>query len=185
MNAHEFAGLVAGVMDAGYGEDIIWAETVGPPDDAYEFAREAIYVICNSGMRFTVARQIFDRVMEALEAGHSASTKFGHPGKAGAIDEIWANRFNLHAAYLAAADKVEWCGTLPWIGGITKYHLAKNFGADVAKADVHLQRLATHYRTTAQELCERIAAATGYRVATVDVVLWRACAIGLIASRAL
>jgi len=85
--------------------------------------------------------------------------------------------------YLVAADKVEFCASLPWIGNITKYHLAKNFGADVAKPDVHLQRLADREGTTAQALCERLAKATGYRAATVDVLLWRACANGIINSR--
>jgi hypothetical protein len=184
VNAHEFAGLVAGVMDAGY-DDAAWAESVGPPTSADEFAREAIYVICNSGMRFTIARGIFERVMPALAAGESARSQFGHPGKAAAIDQIWYNRGVLFAQYLLAPDKVEFCGGLPWVGETTKYHLAKNFGADVAKPDVHLQRLAEHYGTTPQELCARIASETGYRAATVDVVLWRACAIGLIDSRAL
>jgi hypothetical protein len=35
---------------------------------------------------------------------------------------------------------------------------------------------------TAQALCERLAAETGYRVATVDTVLWRACANGVLDS---
>lgn len=84
----------------------------------------------------------------------------------------------------AADDKLAFCESLPWIGGITKYHLAKNFGADVAKPDVHLKRLADAAGCTAQALCDRLARETGYRVGTVDVVLWRACAIGLVDSRA-
>ena len=78
---------------------------------------------------------------------------------------------------------LEWLQGLPWIGGITKYHLAKNLGIDCAKPDVHLQRLADREGVTAHVLCERLAKATGYRIATVDLVLWRACATGLIDSR--
>lgn len=61
--------------------------------------------------------------------------------------------------------------------------MAKNFGAQVAKPDVHLQRLADREGVTAQELCERLAAETGWKVSTVDTLLWRAAATGHINSR--
>lgn len=164
-------------------DDIAWSESLAPPTDAEDFASEAIFVICNSGMKNTVAVKIFAKVMAAIQGDASAFTVFGHPGKAKAIDLIWRTRNDLLSAYLLASDKIEFCASLPWIGGITKYHLAKNFGADVAKPDVHLQRLADREGTTAQALCERLAAETGYRAATVDVVLWRACANGVLNSR--
>jgi hypothetical protein len=179
-----FALLERGVCEAGYGSDIDWSERASEPATADDFAREAIFVICNSGMRFTVAQGIFDRVMAALIAGKSASDAFGHKGKSGAIDYIWKERERLLGEYLIAPDKLAFCESLPWIGGITKYHLAKNFGADVAKHDVHLQRLADREGTTPQALCERLAKKCGYRTSTVDLILWRACAIGLIDSRA-
>lgn len=179
----DFPAICAAVRTAGYGDDFDWSENVQPPSSAEEFAREAIFVICNSGMRFTVAQGIFNRVMAALEAGQSAGSAFGHKGKSAGIDHIWQRQKTLFQLYLRASDKVEFCGSLPWIGNITKYHLAKNFGADVAKPDVHLQRLAEANGTTPAGLCERIAAANDVRISTVDVVLWRACAIGLINSR--
>lgn len=164
-------------------EDIAWAEALQPPADADEFASEAIFVICNSGMKNTVARQIYDRVQLALELGTPVREVFKHEGKAAAIEAIWRDRRVLLGLYLAAEDKLAFCESLPWIGGITKYHLAKNFGADVAKPDVHLQRLADREGCTAQELCERLAEATGLRVAAIDTVLWRACANGIVDSR--
>jgi hypothetical protein len=173
------------VCAAGYEADIEWSEGVLPPDEPGSFAREAIFVICNSGMRFTVAKGIYDRVMDAIGNGQSASTAFGHKGKASAIDHIWQNRGRLFREYQLAQDKLAYLEGLPWIGGITKYHLAKNFGADVAKPDVHLQRLADAEGCSAQELCDRLAKETGLRAATVDVVLWRACAIGALNSRAI
>ncbi|WP_305096496.1 hypothetical protein [Croceibacterium aestuarii] len=183
LDAAEFYRLRDGVVECGYGEDISWSEGINPPADEWEFAREAIFVICNSGMRFTVAQGIYHRVMTSLADGGSAHDAFGHKGKAAAIDFIWQNAQHLFQGYLDAKDKLAFCESLPWIGGITKYHLAKNFGADVAKPDVHLQRLADAEGCSAQELCDRLAKATGYRAATVDVVLWRACAIGLLNSR--
>lgn len=166
---------------------IQWQETVRPPADAEAFAREAIFVICNSGMKHTVARKIHDRVIAALEAGRSASTAFGHAGKACAIDTIWERRDRLFSDFQTMPDddhRLAFLRCLPWIGDITKYHLAKNFGVDVAKPDVHLQRLARADGSTIDAMCRRLAAETGYRVATVDLILWFACARGVIDSRA-
>lgn len=163
--------------------DIEWSENAGPPKDAEDFASEAIFVICNSGMKNTVARRIFDRIMPFVRSGGSAHQGFGHKGKATAIDLIWSTREELLVGYLSATDKVEFCGSLPWIGGITKYHLAKNFGADVAKPDVHLQRLAEHFSSTPQAMCEHLGQLRGLKARTVDLLLWRACAEGVINSK--
>jgi ribose 1,5-bisphosphokinase PhnN len=73
---------------------------------------------------------------------------------------------------------------LPWIGPVTMHHLAKNLGTDTAKPDVHLERLARRDRTTTHKLCQRLARETGYRIATIDSVLWRACADGVLSSQA-
>jgi hypothetical protein len=164
-------------------DDIAWAQAITAPTDPKFFALETIYVICNSGMRYTVARGIFDRVILALADDRSVLEVFKHPGKASAIETIWRNRVKLLAGFLAAPDRLEFLAGLPWIGGITKYHLAKNFGMDVAKPDVHLQRLADREGCTAQALCERLAGELGLRVAAVDTVLWRACANGVLNSR--
>lgn len=163
--------------------DIHWAERLAAPTTAEEFASEAIFVICNSGMKNTVARNIFERCMVSLRCGWPVRDVFGHVGKAAAIERIWREREALLRDYFAAPDKLEFCASLPWVGDITKYHLAKNLGADVAKPDVHLQRLADREGTTAQALCERLAHELGLRVATVDTVLWRACAEGVLNSR--
>lgn len=178
-----FPAIRQAVWDAGYGDDLEWQEAVTEPTTADEFARAAIFVICNSGMKHTVAQGIFRRVMAALDIGKSAHTAFGHKGKATAIDDIWARRQPLLWQFRAYADKLAFCESLPWIGAITKYHLAKNLGVDVAKPDVHLQRLANANGCTVEGLCRQIAEREGLRVASVDVVLWRACAIGLINTR--
>lgn len=176
-----FNQIVAELELAGFaGADIKWSENVKPPETAEDFALEAAFVICNSGMHHAIARAIYDRVQLALWNGQSAFDKYKHPGKAAAIDDVWARREQLLADYMAADDKVAFCETLPWIGPITKYHLAKNFGAQVAKPDVHLQRLSDLHGVTAQHLCERLAEVSGFKVATVDLILWRACAVGIL-----
>lgn len=170
--------VIAAVKIAGYGDDIEWAENLEPPATANDFALEVIFVIVNSGMRFSVARGIYNRVTRALANGGSSSDVFNHVGKCGAIDAIWRERAAMFQEYLAAADKLSHLETLPWVGPITKYHLAKNFGHQCAKPDVHLQRLADTFRTSPQALCETLALEHGLKVATVDTLLWRAAAIG-------
>lgn len=183
ITAADFQAVIVQLRADGFAdEDIAWSETAGSPTSAEDFALEAIFVICNSGMKNTVARRIYERIVPMIKMGGSARNCFGHDGKSSAIDVIWIRREQLFAEYMASPDKVEFCATLPWIGQITKYHLAKNFGAQVAKPDVHLQRLADREGCTAQQLCERLAAESGYRVPTVDLLLWRACATGVINS---
>lgn len=164
-------------------DDIEWAESRSLPASAVDFAEEVIFVICNSGMKHTVAVGIYQRVIGQIRAGEPVSNVFRHAGKAAAIETIWAGRENLFAGYIAAEDKVSFARSIPWIGSITAYHVVKNFGAQVAKPDVHLQRLADREGCTAQQLCERLSAETAYKVATVDTILWRACATGWLNSK--
>lgn len=168
---------------AGHGDDIEWAETLKPPADSYTFAFEIIFVICNSGMHHKIARVIYEKVMNALAEGNHPFTVFKHTGKALAINTIWLNRNQLFDNYFLAEDKLAWLEALPWIGKITKYHCAKNFGLQYAKPDVHLQRLADTFKTTPQSLCEALAKTSGYKVATVDTMLWRAAAVGILDTR--
>lgn len=178
-----FQKLEHALRQSGYGAVIDWSEAIDEPVDAAEFARRVIYVICNSGMRVTVAVPIFERCIEELEQGRSATGVFGHPGKGPAIDSIWLDRAGHFDGYRDAEAKLDFLQGLPWIGPVTKHHLAKNLGADTAKPDVHLERLARRDGTTVQTLCRRLARLTGYRVATIDTILWRACADGILSSR--
>lgn len=178
-----FKKLEQAVRKAGFETEIAWAEQLGPPANADDFAREAVYVIVNSGMKNTVALGIFDRCIESLQRGTSVRRVFKHPGKARAIAAIWKQRDELFASYRSAEDKIRFCATLPWIGPVTSYHLAKDLGADLAKPDVHLARLARRDRTTVERLCRRLARLSGYRVATIDTILWRACEQGILNSK--
>ena len=176
--------LRAAVVAAGYEHDIDWAQNVKAPETAEDFASEVIWVILCSGMKEQVARIIQERVWAAIRGGLPVKGNvLGKSGKADAIDTIWRDRGALFAAFQASGDKVEFGLSLPWIGNITKWHLAKNLGVDCAKPDVHLERVAVHYGTTPANLCRDLAASTGDRVATVDLVIWRACNLGILKSR--
>ena len=178
-----FRRIEAILRRQGYADVIDWSESVQAPQSAEEFAREAIYVICNSGMAVTIGAPIAEGCIFRLQEGGSAAEVFGHPGKRVAIDSIWRDRAELFAGFQAANAKLEFLESLPWIGPVTRYHLAKNLGADEAKPDVHMERLARRDKTTTRTLCRRLARQTGYRVATIDSILWRACADGLLNSR--
>ncbi|WP_272011409.1 hypothetical protein [Roseovarius sp. ZX-A-9] len=139
-----YTDIKEGVVAADFGHDIEWSETIRPPGYSSAFATEAIFIISNSGMKWQIARQIFDRVMPLVRAGRSARDGFGHAGKAGAIHRIWRERNDIFARYMALEPdpaRLHFLGELPWIGKITKYHLAKNLGVDCAKPDCWLERL--------------------------------------------
>lgn len=185
LTADIYREVCARLAELGHGGDREWSQSVGPPATAEDLAQEHAWVVLNSGMRNTVADQIWQRVRPRLLAGQPIGEAFRHPGKRSAIENVWRFRNTLLASFTLEAMRgdaavVAWCAGLPWIGPITKYHLAKNLGADVAKPDRWLVRLADVEGETVDGLCARLAATTGDRVATVDVVLWRACAVGVL-----
>jgi hypothetical protein len=178
-----FCMIEAALRRLGFGEEIDNAQQRGAPTCADAFAREVVFVIVNSGMRWSVAGPIYAACAEALDRGASATTVFGHPGKAKAIDSVWHDRERLFAEFADSDDLLGFCGAFPFVGAVTKYHLAKNLGGNFVKPDVHLTRLAAAARTSPWRLCHRLAQATGHREAAVDTILWRACAERLIDSR--
>lgn len=168
------------IADLGYVHEADWAETLKPVADSHTFWCEYSWVVLCSGMKEQIARQIWNHVRPAVESGASASTVFGHKGKAAGIDMVWRERDRLLGEYLQCADenKINWLESLPWIGNITKWQLARNYGHDCAKPDRHLVRISGAEGTHA--MCARLSKETGDRIATVDVVIWRAANLGLI-----
>ena len=183
LTLNRFRRIEAALRRRGYGPAIEWSENIAAPDNAEDFAQRTIYVIFNSGFRNSIAEPIYQRCIVALRNGDSATTVFGHPGKALAIDTIWTTRLELFEHYGQATDPIEFLERLPWIGPITSQHLGKNLGLMLAKNDVHMQRLARRDQTTTAKLCESLARTSGYRVPTIDTILWRACADGLLNSQ--
>jgi hypothetical protein len=177
MTTSDYLSLKSAVIERGYTAEIDWAAGVQECSDAMSFACETIWVILNAGMREQVARIIQDRIMPCLHAGGSASEQFRHKLKCRAIDHVWNNRIRLYLEWAEAGDQLAYLETLPHIGPITKFHLARNLGLDVCKPDRHLVRIASP--ETPATLCERIAADTGDRIGLVDCVIWRAANLGL------
>jgi len=183
MTPDEYLTLKERLIEAGYSEEIAWAETVGSPKDSWTFFCEYAWVVINSGMKNQVAWGIWINIKETLRCGEGlVSSVFRHPGKAAAIQKMWDERHFWFAKYcrIPVQERLNWLQTLPWIGPITKYHLAKNLGMDVCKPDRHLMRIATKHQLTPEDLCSILARETGNRIGTVDYVIWRAANLGWI-----
>jgi len=159
-----------------YGSEIDWAANLKPCEDADRFSYEAIWVVLNAGMKAQVARKIEGRILPLLQRGESSAGGFGHKLKCRAIDEIWLHRESLFVCYQAANDKLDYLQSLPHIGPVTKFHLARNLGLDVCKPDRHLVRIAGQETPTV--MCQRLSNATGDRIGLVDCVIWRAANLG-------
>ncbi len=180
------------VVQAGYGPEIAWQESLSLSTITESaFLSECAWVILNAGMKASVIRGLWGEIGTAFRNWSSASNivrqrqacvnealvHFNHPGKIGAIADIaeavQSEGFE-HVIRSIMRGGLEFLRTLPYIGPVTSYHLAKNLGMDVAKPDRHLVRItnATGYSDPG-ELCHVIASSTGDRIAVVDLVLWR------------
>ncbi len=167
------------LSDHGYVEEIRWAETLSPLEQQTPetFFAEYVWVVLNAGMKEQVARKIYDRFMTARDPA-----VIRHRGRRAAVEQALAHADEWFAALLEAEDKLAYLESLPWIGQITKYHLARNLGIDVVKPDRHLVRLAARFGyATPDALCRAIQVEMGappgpaVRLGTIDLVLWRYC----------
>ena len=180
MDVDNYRRLKESLLAIGYAEELQWAaELATVVLTPNLFAAEAAWVILNSGMKAQVAAGIWERISPLLHDNQPIAGAFGHKGKAAAIQHIWDHRAQLLREYLAADDPLAFLQSLPWIGPITRYHLAKNLGLPFAKPDRHLVRLAGSAENV-QPFCQALADASGDAVQVVDTVLWRAANLGLI-----
>jgi hypothetical protein len=159
------------------------------------FLGESAWVVLCSGFRASVVRDRFSGVSSAFLGWSSAteiSTRrdecirdglrhFNSTRKLSAIADIAAVAAVTGVERIRALngeELVAFCAGLPFVGPITAYHLAKNLGADVAKPDRHLTRLAKDLGfQQVSEMCAGLAALSNDRVSIVDSVLWRSAVI--------
>lgn len=177
------------VIQAGFEDDIIWAESLHEVTiDAYYVARETAWVILNSGFRYKVARKLWPAITEAFHGWDleridegcvdQALDALNHKGKIGAMLKIaqLVRDEGVDSILEDALDPPK-LTRLPFIGKTTCWHLAKVLGVDCIKPDVHLQRAA---KAAGFEdpvtLCQAIQTALGEpleRLTVIDSVLWR------------
>lgn len=180
MRVSQYWELHNKVVMAGYADEIIWQRELKPCEDETDFFHETCWVILNSGMKEQIARKIWQRIQEAWHSDRDISSVFKHKGKVAAIEYVLKNCRALFADYLSATDKLLFLQTIPFIGKITCYHLAKNLGHDCVKPDRHLVRIANNFNTMPDALCEQLAKETGERKCVIDIVLWRAANLNFI-----
>lgn len=180
MKKKTYLDLKAKVIRAGYGKEVEWSESIEVCTAAGSFFNEYIWIVLNAGMKNQVARKIYDKIKLALFDGKPISEVFGHTGKVLAIERMRTHYHKTFNNYKKAEDKLAFLESLPWIGGITKYHLAKNLGIDCVKPDRHLVRIAKTFGTKPLEMCKKLSDQTGDKLAAVDTVIWRAANLGFI-----
>jgi hypothetical protein len=166
---------------APFKKQIEWQRKVRFEDiDAKKLFWEYVWVVLASGFKVKIAREFHRAFYESgngLPIACDVSKIYNNARKKEAIREAQRNYLKWFEILKLSSDKLEFLDSLPFIGSITKYHLAKNLGLDVAKPDVHLLRLCEifHFKD-AQSLCEYIATHIGERVSVIDLVLWFYCA---------
>jgi hypothetical protein len=77
-------------------------------------------------------------------------------------------------------EKLNYLATLPHIGAVTANHLARNLGEDVFKPDVWVRRLGEKFPGGMDAMFGHLVRETNLPRGYIDVVLWKACQIGLI-----
>lgn len=161
--------------------------------DAPTFLAEVLFVALNSGMRAAVVAAKWPRVracfgefrdVDLIAAQGEvmvrlAAAGFNAPGKLRAV-VVAAQRVVAAGGWPAfharlQADPAAAIAGLPYVGAITRWHLLRNLGAEVAKPDRHLVRLAAAHGwgTDVQGMCRALGAEFEERVGVVDLVLWR------------
>jgi hypothetical protein len=185
------------VVAAGYAAEIEWQRSRDP--DALtetDFLREVAWVILCSGFSESTVRRKFPHLSlcfcDWLSASEIASSAqlcrrtalecFANARKVDAIVSaaliVSVSGFESVHARLAR-DPIRTLQRFDQLGGVTAYHVAKNFGYQVVKPDRHLVRLSDRLGfKDAAGLCDAISSATGASLNTVDIVLWRYCALG-------
>jgi len=161
------------ICNKGYDDEVDYIEHIPPlsEQNAEHFLSEFIYVVLNAGMREQVARKIYNRFIDTKKL-----SEIGHPGKRDAISFALVNYVEWFETLQKSDDPVEYLETLPWIGPITKYHLARNIGIDTVKPDRHLVRLAKRFNFSSPlVMCQEIQKETHDKLGVIDVILWRYC----------
>ncbi|WP_461246801.1 hypothetical protein [Treponema sp. R6D11] len=212
LSKNAFLGYETQLREMGFGNDLdvmkarILSKEHLSTDD---FANRAIYVVLAGGFKQQTAKKIHNKMMLYLQSSSPKAEKsnlyndlldiFGNKNKVNAIVDIWQNRAKYFNDYNLLKDapleaKLLYLYQLPYIGKITKNHLARNLGEDVPKYDIWVQRLGVMFSErkdlepkidnskldpeivkVCDNMFEQIKQETGLPIGYIDLVLWRAC----------
>jgi len=161
------------VIDNGYSQEIEWCKNIPKIEkiDKWYFFREYVWVVINSGMKSSVAEKIFNRFWNNGDLNFDA---IGHPHKNKSVLEVF-NHLDQYLHHLIESEnRLEYIESLPHIGKVTKYHLARNLGLDYAKPDRHLVRISSLFNyDNVQNFCEEISNSSGDKIGLIDLIFWR------------
>ena len=173
-----------------------------------EFAYEAFYVICVAGFKQDYAKKMCQTIISLIENKNGNITIedlleiYKNKLKVKAIFNVWQNRKKYCDSFYNCKnneEKLNFLASLPFVGNITKYHLARNLGMNFVKYDIWIQRLGVGLYGD-ESLCDKVNNSmllpeikeacdimfnhiheeTGEMIGFIDVVLWRSCQKGLI-----
>ena len=184
------------VLRAGFGEEVSWQASIDFSNiSESDFLREHAWVTLSAGMKERVIRNLFHPISSSFyywesakiivenesHCRNSALRHFNNIHKINAIivtaKDISSKGFTLFKAGIHL-DPLNMLQSLPYIGPVTCYHLAKNIGLQVAKPDRHLTRLARSVGYgDVQWFCKDISSQTGDSIPVLDIVLWRFASI--------
>jgi hypothetical protein len=142
-----------------------------------DFFYEYVYVVIASGFRARVAARVTPRLV-ACEGNMEKMRKiFRNHRKLDAIAEVWSQKDDWKQLK-ETLNSVEDLTKLPFIGQITKFHLARNIGLiSCAKPDLHLCRWCEKVVGNGDEavvpaITQAIGDRVGRKQGTVDFMLW-------------
>lgn len=180
------------IRETEYTREITWQESLRVSNlSEAAFLREYAWVVLNSGFRESVIRKHFDFLSLCFCDWESASAiSENERACISSALAVFRNRRKLDAIANTARliekrgfgwlksnfelEPIPTLTSLPFIGRVTAWHLAKNIGLDVAKPDRHLVRVADRFGySDVNEMCRDIAREVGDRIAVADLVLWR------------
>lgn len=139
--------------------------------EKYTFFCEYAYVVINSGMKNEIAQKIYNKFCS--DKGFDFEV-IGHILKREAIERVYNDLDKYFNEYTFSKNKLEYLKSLPFIGDITKYHLARNLGYDCAKPDRHLSLIANLFGyDDVQLFCSYIAKKIDEKIGIIDLVFWR------------
>ena len=159
------------VLKEGYQHEIEWVKNIPKEPSKEVFFTEYVWVVCSSGMKNSIARKIFNNFCNNEDLNFQA---IKHPHKKKAIKQVFKRLDFYYEHFKKSKNKLMFLKNLPHIGDITKYHLARNLGINVAKPDRHLKRISNLFDfNNVQDFCNEISQSTDDSIATIDLIIWR------------
>jgi hypothetical protein len=145
--------------------------------DFDSFFYEFVYVVLASGFRGRIAARLTPELVACRGDMARMTAIFKNQRKLSAIAQIWGQR-GQWKQLRDSFTSVDALTTLPIIGEITKFHLARNIGlTSCAKPDLHLCRWCGRVAGRDDEaivpiVTQAIADRVGRKQGTVDFALW-------------